>query len=116
MVVARFIQNGDVIDYTPSGDVSAGDVVVLEKLIGVARFDIPAHTLGSLAIAGIFEFLKIVGDSSSFVVGMLVYWDATNKRATNYSDSGANKLLGKAVDSASDDDSTIRVLLQQLIT
>jgi predicted RecA/RadA family phage recombinase len=114
-VAARFIQHGDAIDYTPTGEMSAGDVVVIQKLIGVARFDIPANTLGSLAIAGIFEFPKVTGDSTFIMLGTLVYWDATNKRATNYSSGGVNKLLGKAVNTAGDNDPTIRVLLQQLM-
>jgi len=34
-VTARFIHDGDAIDYTPGSDVSAGDVVVQEDLIAV---------------------------------------------------------------------------------
>lgn len=53
---SKFIHEGDAIDYRPTTNVAAGDLVVLGKsLAGIARHDIPAGTLGSLAIAGVFE-------------------------------------------------------------
>ena len=115
-MLARFIHAGDAIDYTPTADVAAGDVVVLTNLVGVARSDIQANTLGSLAIRGVFEFPKVTGDSAFVLIGMAAYWNAASRLATPWSDGGANKLLGKAVSTAGENDLTVLVLLQQLMT
>ena len=50
MAKARFIQNGDSIDYTPGSDVSAGDVVVQNNMVGITKLDIPAHALCAPAV------------------------------------------------------------------
>ena len=56
---ARYVQRGDAIDYTPTADVAAGDVVVLSnKLVGVAKLDIKAGELGALALTGVYEMAK----------------------------------------------------------
>ena len=58
---AEFVHEGNAIDYTPGADVSAGDVVVQGDLVGVAKRDISANTLGALAVAGVFDFPKAAG-------------------------------------------------------
>jgi len=40
MATAQFIHDGKSIDYTPGADVAAGDVVVQNDLLGVAKLDI----------------------------------------------------------------------------
>ena len=40
MPKAQFIHDGEVIDYTPTADVAAGNVVVLGDLVGVTKRDI----------------------------------------------------------------------------
>ena len=79
---ATFKHNGDAIDYTPSADVAAGDVVVQGELVGVAKLDIAANVLGSLAVKGVFDFPKASGDGG-ITAGAECYWDATNKVATD---------------------------------
>lgn len=74
-MIARFVQDGKAIDYRPSEAVAAGDVVVQGTLIGIARLDIAANTLGSLAVVGVFDAPKAIG---AITVGAAVYWDATN--------------------------------------
>lgn len=89
---------------------------MLYDLVGVARSDIPANTLGSLAIRGVFEFPKITGDSAFMLMGMTAYWDAANQLATPWSDGGANKPLGKTVSTVGENDPNVLALLQQLMT
>jgi len=48
MATAQFIHDGKSIDYTPTADVAAGDVVVQNDLLGVAKLDIAANALGAL--------------------------------------------------------------------
>lgn len=113
MALAVFAHEGNAIDYTPTSDVAAGDVVVQGELIGVARTPIAANAPGSLAVRGVFDFPKATGTSSGIAIGTKVYWDATDKKAKSDDETGANKLLGKTVKAATDADTTVRVRLSQ---
>lgn len=103
---ARYSQDGKSVDYRPADAVSAGDVVVQETLVGVARLDIPADTLGSLAVVGIFEVEKA---ADAVAAGTPVYWDATNKVVTTT--ATGNVYFGKTVYAAEASDATAYVLL-----
>lgn len=105
-MLARYVQKGDAIDYRPTSAIVAGDVVVIADLIGVARLDIGANTLGSLAVVGVFDVVKA---GMAVPAGFAVYWDAGAKQATLV--SGSNHYLGKAVAAAEAGDETLRVLL-----
>ena len=61
-MLARYVQKGDAIDYRPTEAVAAGDVVIIADLIGIARLDIEAGTLGSLAVVGVFDVVSEEGD------------------------------------------------------
>jgi len=109
---ARYIkgESGPVIDYTPVGAVTAGQVVVVGDLVGVAKLDIAAGILGHLHLGGVYDFPKSTAGGSAIAVGKTVYWDATNSVATET--STGNKLLGKTEIAAVDADTTVRVVLQ----
>jgi predicted RecA/RadA family phage recombinase len=104
---------GNSIDYTPTADVAAGEVVVAGDLIGVAERPIPANIQGALTIAGIRDFAKPTGAGSAagMTFGAKVYWDDTNNVATVT--AGTNKQIGKIVKTAADEDATVRCLLSQ---
>jgi len=106
---ARLIHKGEAIEYTPSVDTAAGTVVVIDSLIGVTKLDIPAGVLGALAMIGVFDVVKAAGAGTAFTMGQEVYWNDTAKVATI--DPTGNKLLGKAVADAGDDDVLVRVRL-----
>lgn len=105
-MLARYVQKGESIDYRPSGAVAAGDVIVIANLIGVARLDIAANTLGSLAVVGVFDVSKAAG---AIAAGATVYWDAANHAVTTV--AAGNPYLGKAVIAAEASDELARVLL-----
>jgi predicted RecA/RadA family phage recombinase len=111
MATATFVQEGRAIDYTPTANVAAGDVVVQGDTVGVARTPIPANTPGSLAVVGVFDFPKATGAGSGIAVGVKVYWDIADKQAKTDDETGANKLLGKTTKAAADTDATVRVRL-----
>ncbi|MFQ5733178.1 MAG: capsid cement protein [Planctomycetaceae bacterium] len=113
MAVATFRHAGAAIDYTPGAAVAAGDVVVQGELVGVANADIPANALGALAVQGVFDFPKATGVGTAITVGSTVYWDATAQEATTSAAAGANKLIGKTVIAAVDNDTTVRARLNQ---
>src|SRR5678809_998620 len=96
--------NVEMVDYTPaSGNVAVGDVVVISAattnsttgaagLLGICHRPIVNNTLGALAImGGIYSF----GNLNNSATGAIVYWDATNNKATSVTNS--NCLLGKIV-------------------
>ena len=111
--MATFIHDGKAIDYTPGSNVTAGQVVVQGELAGVAKVDIAANALGSLAVTGVFDFPKATGTGTAITAGANCYWDATDGQAKTDSETGANKLIGKCVKAAADADATVRVRLSQ---
>jgi len=113
MATGQFIHDGDCIDYTPSADVAAGDVVVQGELVGIAKLDIAADALGALAVKGVFDLPKATGGATAITVGSQVYWDAGASVVTTNAAAGANKLLGKSIKAAADADATVRVRLDQ---
>jgi len=121
MAQAAFVQNGAAIDYTPDADVTAGDVVIQGDLVGVAKSDIAAGSLGSLAVEGVFDFPKATGAGTAITAGAKVYWDDVDQQASEEGDESASgsdslegtALLGKSVKDATDDDATVRVRLSQ---
>jgi len=113
MATAQFIHDGKSIDYTPGADVSAGDVVVQNDLIGIAKLDIASGALGALAVTGVFDLPKATGVGEAIAAGAKVYWDVADGVAKEDAEAGANKYLGKTVRAAGDDDATVRVRLEQ---
>jgi predicted RecA/RadA family phage recombinase len=107
---AIFRQEGDHIDYIPSADVAAGQVVVIGELVGVAHAPIAAGELGALTVRGVFAFAKATGGGTAIAAGAKVYWNNATKVATT--EEAGNKYLGKAVAAASDSADRVLVLLQ----
>lgn len=105
-MIARFVQDGKAIDYRPTAAVAAGDVIVQGNLIGIARLDIAADTLGSLSVTGVYEIAKA---ASAVTVGTALYWDATNKNVTGT--AAGNTYIGKAVSAAEAADATVFIQL-----
>jgi predicted RecA/RadA family phage recombinase len=111
MATTQFIHDGNSIDYTPGADVAAGDVVVQNDLVGIAKLDIAANALGALAVTGVFDVPKATGAGTAIGAGAKVYWNATTKQATTT--ATGNKYLGKTVRASADADATVRVRLEQ---
>jgi len=109
--MATFVHDGNSIDYTPGSAVTAGQVVVQGELVGVAKVDIPANTLGALAVKGVFDFPKATGGGSAITAGANCYWNAAAQQATTT--ATGNKLIGKCVRAAVDADTTVRIRMMQ---
>lgn len=103
---AKYVQRGDLIDYTPTEAVAAGDVVILGDFVGVALRDIAANKLGALQTSGIFDFLKVAGEMTA---GTLLYWNTSVKKATIT--AGAYKYIGKVIADAADADTNVLMKL-----
>ena len=104
----RFVQDANCIDYTPSADVAAGEVVIQGSLIGITKTDIGAGKLGAVHLEGVYDVPK---DSATvFAAGGAVYYDNSKKLATTT--SGAI-LLGHAAQAAVSGGAVVRVVLNK---
>lgn len=83
---AIYKQRGDILNITPAAPINAGEVVVLDQLIGVAKTDIAAEALGSLALTGVFAMAKSA--SAEIAIGAQLYWDEANGQVTAEADDG----------------------------
>ena len=113
MATVTFVHDGRAIDHTPGSDVGAGDVVVQGDLVGIAKLDIAANALGALYMFGVFDFPKTAGVGEAISAGARVYWDVADVVAKTDDETGANKYIGKVVKAAVDDDTAVRVRLEQ---
>ena len=100
-------------EYTPSGAVSEGDVVVLGGgLIGVATSDIAANAKGALTVEGTFDMPKSSGSAGeSIVIGAALYWNDSSDIAT--ATASSNKFLGYAEKAAGASATSVRVRLSR---
>ena len=106
---ARYIQRGESIDFTPTADVAAGDIVKLGNLVGVAKLDIKAGELGALALVGVYE---IATNGTAIEAGAVVSVDPGTGKVCAADASGAVK-FGHAVAAAAAADTLVHVRLVQ---
>ncbi len=106
---ALFVSEGLSRDYTPSGAVDAGDVVVIGDVCYVAKLDIAANALGALATRGVFDVTKTTPLAISD--GEAVYWNASGSYLTK---TTTDKYFGVAVADAGSSATTVRVLLRSM--
>lgn len=102
---ARYIQRGESIDFLPDRDIAAGEIVIRNGLVGVAKIPVGKGTPGSLALSGVFDVTKTV--RCAFSVGAAVYWDTVRQSAV----TSGELLLGLAAESSKLNDSHVRVIL-----
>ena len=113
MSTTTYRHNGDIIDYTPGSNVSAGDIVVQSELVGQVVADTLSGVKGSLRITGVINVPKLSTDV--IAIGDIVYWDAGNTRGTTT--ASTHKIMGKAVEGAGNGVGDVDVLLTpQMLT
>ena len=111
MAMATYVAPGNSIDYTPGSAVSAGDVVVVGDIVGIAARDIAASALGALAVEGVFAVAKATTSTSAITAGAKLYWDASGEVVTTT--AGSNKVIGYAIAAAAATDATVNVKLSR---
>lgn len=86
----KYLQRGEVINYTNAGSaITAGSVVKMKHLLGVAITDIDTGATGAVAIEGVFTVPKVSG--AVFVQGEKLIWDVS---AGAFDDSSATPASG----------------------
>jgi len=78
-MMAVFVQRGESVDFTPSRDVAAGEVLVFGGLPGVVKTAVKAGSLGALALTGVYDFEK---DGLAVAAGDRLFWDDARRLAT----------------------------------
>lgn len=85
----NMVSEGNVITMTAPADVVSGEGVVAGQIFGVATHSAVSGQPVELLVEGVVELPKVAG---SVATGVLLYWDATNKRATTV--ASGNRPIG----------------------
>lgn len=106
-MATNFIQPGENLTVTADADVSAGELVVLGSIVGVALNDALSGADVTIKTSGAFTLTKT--SALAIAIGDIVYTDATagdvNKTASG------NICVGVALSTAANPSATVDVLL-----
>lgn len=91
-MTTKFVQPGEVIDYTAGANIASGQVVLMGARIGVALKAIANGETGPMQVTGVFNIAKLSTDNMA--QGALLYWDNTNSCLTTT--ASGNTLAGFA--------------------
>ena len=61
---ANFIQRGEAVDFVPSYDVGAGEIIRFGALLGVVKIPVRTGEYGALHLSGIYDVVKAMKKSS----------------------------------------------------
>ncbi len=93
----NYQQPGKVIDYANSGSaITAGSIVKMQNMLGVATVDIANGATGSVALEGVFSGIP-KASGAVFVQGEKLLWDVS---AGNFDDSAATPATGDVMGAA----------------
>ena len=102
--MAKFVQFGKCIDFTPAEAVKAGDIVKIgDDFYGVADHPIDASTLGALTVRGVYA----IPAASAITLGAKVYAGENN---TVTATAAQGTAVGRALNAAASG-ATVLVLL-----
>ena len=105
-MMAVFVQRGESVDFTPSRDVDAGEVLVFGGLPGVVKTQVKAGALGALALTGVYDVEK---DAVAVSAGDRLFWDGARRLATTA--AGGGVFLGLAAANAPASAPRARIIL-----
>lgn len=107
----KYLQAGDVIDYTAGATIVSGQVIEFGEMIGIAVADIANGAVGPVQIVGVFEVTKV--GSQAWSQGDRVFWDNANSRFTKTAAADADIVAGFAIEAVASGagDTTGKVLL-----
>ena len=107
--MAKFIQDGKIIDYKNIGSskINYGDVIKLGTHVGIAAEDIHVGETGGVRVEGIFEMEAV--SPAEFNLGDTLYLDDSNK-ATNVQ-GRLTIVIGYAVTTKASSETVVKVKL-----
>lgn len=74
-MATNYKQEGDVFNHTATADITAGSVVKMGGILGVALVDIANTHTGSVQVEGVFELPKVTG--AVIAAGESLTWDVS---------------------------------------
>lgn len=104
-MTTKFVQPGEVIDYTASANIASGQVVLMGARIGVALKAIANGETGPMQVTGVFNIAKLSTDNMA--QGALLYWDNTNSRLTTT--ASGNTMAGFAAAAAAASTTSVNI-------
>lgn len=105
-MTTKFVQPGEVIDYTAVANIASGQVVLLGGArIGVALKAIANGETGPMQVTGVFNIAKLSTDNINQFA--LLYWDNTNSRLTTT--ASGNTLAGFAAAGAAASTTSVNI-------
>ncbi len=110
MAEANYVQDGYIIDWTPTAAVAAGEVIQLKDgRAGVAVDAIAAGALGAVQVRGIVSVLKSI--TQTMLVSNKVFWDTSASKCNLLHGGSTDFFLGTVVDDATYTATTVKVNL-----
>lgn len=97
------------IDFVPDGNVAAGSVVVVGRLVGIAKFGIQAGSRGSITVRGVFDVVK--DPTTNIPAGTILYWSQISWHVVK--NAYAHPMIGKAIEDSPPGTLTVRLRLSQ---
>ena len=104
-MTTKFVQPGEVIDYTAGANIASGQVVLMGARIGVALKAIANGETGPMQVTGVFNIAKLSTDNIDQFA--LLYWDNTNSRLTTT--ASGNTLAGFAAAAAAASTTSVNI-------
>lgn len=106
-MTTKFVQPGEVIDYTAGANKTSGQPVLIGTKLGVCLADIANGSTGPVAVSGVYTVTKLTADVVT--QGAALYWDNANSRLTTT--ASGNTYAGFAFAAASGSVSTVNIKL-----
>ncbi len=116
-MATNYIQPGEVIQHTAAADITAGSVVVIKNMLGVALSDIATGETGSVALKGVFTLPAV--SAAVISKGETMTWDVSAAAgAGSFDDDQATPATGDLTGACAvawadsgNGDTTVQVLL-----
>lgn len=106
-MTTKYVQPGEVIDYTAGANKTAGQPVLIGTKLGVCIKDIANGETGPVAVSGVYTVTKLTADVVT--QGAALYWDNGNSRLTTT--VGSNVYAGYAFAAAGGTAATVNIKL-----
>lgn len=114
---AKFVKDGQTLDYTPTSAVSCGDILVVDGLNCIALWDIAANAAGTLKVLQRGEVISVTTDDAigATNAGVAIYVVPATGLVTKSANDGGNpaadyKLLGYTAAAVGSTDKTFEVV------
>jgi len=108
-VGAIYVHEGVTTPIVTEPEIKAGDVIVLGKLVGIAKFGICPMSRGSITVAGVFDIVK--DPTTNIPAGTILYWSKISHHVIK--NQYQHSMIGISVEDAPPSTPSVKVKLVQ---